>query len=91
MSKFIVLSRATAVAAALAIALPALAQTSQPAPANTAPSVSSTSDKAPAKQTTGEVKSDKGKSHANAKDMKSGDKKDAGHQSAQVPATTNKK
>jgi hypothetical protein len=84
MSKFTVLPRAAAVVAALALALPALAQTSQPAaPAGNAPAVSST-DKSVTKQTTGEMKSDKGKTHA-AKDMKDG--KSADHkQAAQVPA-----
>ena len=80
MSKFTLLPRAAAVVAALALALPALAQTNQPAtPAGNAPAVST--DKSVNKQTTGDVKSDKSKTHA-AKDMKDGDHK----QSAQAPA-----
>jgi hypothetical protein len=86
MSKFTVLPRAAAVVAALAIALPALAQTSQPAaPAGNAPAASTT-DKSVTKQTTGEMKSDKGKTHA-AKDMKDGDKNADHKQSAQAPAS----
>jgi hypothetical protein len=84
MSKFTVLPRAAAVVAALALALPALAQTNQPAtPAGNAPAVST--DKSVNKQTTGEVKSDKSKTHA-AKDMKDGDKSADHKQSAQAPA-----
>ncbi len=85
MSKFTVLPRAAAVVAALALALPALAQTSQPAaPASNAPAASTT-DKSANKQTTGEMKSDKSKTHA-AKEMKEGDKSAVHKQSAQVPA-----
>ena len=88
MSKLTVLPRAAAVVAALAFALPALAQTSQPAaPAGNAPAVSTT-DKSVTKQTTGEMKSDKTKTHA-AKDMKDGDKSAAPKLSAQAPASKN--
>jgi hypothetical protein len=85
-TKLSLLSRAAAVAGILALALPAVAQTSQPAaPANAAPAVSSPTDKPVQKQTTGEIKIDKDKSHA-AKDMtKTGDKKDEHKQSAQAP------
>lgn len=87
MSKFTVLPRAAAVVAALALALPALAQTNQPAaPAGNTPAVSST-DKSATKQTSGEMKSDKSKTHA-AKDMKDG-KSDAHKQSAQAPVSKN--
>jgi hypothetical protein len=83
MSKFTV--RAAALVASLAIALPALAQTNQPAsPAGSAPAASTT-DKSVNKQTTGEMKSDKSKTHA-AKDMKDGDKSADHKQSAQTPA-----
>jgi hypothetical protein len=85
MSKFTV--RAAALVASLAISLPALAQTNQPAaPANNTPAVST--DKSVNKQTTGETKSDKGKTHA-AKDMKDGDKSADHKQSAQAPASKN--
>jgi hypothetical protein len=88
MSKLTVLPRAAAVVAALAIALPALAQTSQPAaPAGNAPAVSTTEKSMP-KQTSGEMKSDKTKTHA-AKDMKDGDKSADHKQSAQAPASKN--
>ena len=86
MSKFTVLPRAAAVVAALALALPALAQTNQPAsPAGSAPAVSTT-EKSVNKPTSGEMKSDKTKTHA-AKDMKDGNKSADHKQSAQAPAS----